>query len=60
MPGGSDGPICRSLGASMDRHVPEEVLKCEEFIDRKMKPSLVRATAERYDFRLHIVTARSC
>ncbi|OWM75917.1 hypothetical protein CDL15_Pgr009561 [Punica granatum] len=31
----------------MDGYVPEEVRKCEEFMDRKMKPSLVRATNER-------------
>ncbi|OWM70268.1 protein UXT homolog [Punica granatum] len=31
----------------MDRYPSEEVRKCEEFIDCKMKPSLVRATVER-------------
>ncbi|PKI36792.1 hypothetical protein CRG98_042741 [Punica granatum] len=38
----------------MDGYVPEEVRKCEEFMDRKMKPSLVRATNERSDLRKNI------
>ncbi|PKI68572.1 hypothetical protein CRG98_011058 [Punica granatum] len=38
----------------MDRYPSEEVRKCEEFIDCKMKPSLVRATVERSDLRKNI------
>lgn len=32
----------------MDSYRQEKVQKFEEFVDRRLKPDLVRATAERY------------
>lgn len=33
----------------MDSYRQEKIQKFEEFVDRRLKPDLVRAIAERYD-----------